>query len=75
MLVIKKVTNALPWTYLISHLQGEQIVQTFYEKKLQKTNQKGFRVDKIINSKDDKLYVKWKGYVNSFNSWIDSKET
>ena len=23
--------------------------------------------------KDDKLYVKWKGYNNSFDSWIDKK--
>ena len=22
----------------------------------------------------NKLYVKWKGYYNSFNSWIDKKD-
>ena len=29
---------------------------------------------KLIKRKDDKLYVKWKGYDNSFNSWIDKKD-
>ena len=28
-------------------------------------------MEKVIKRKDDKLYVKWKGYDNSFNSWID----
>ena len=45
----------------------------FYEKELQKTNVKEFRIEKIIKRKVDKLYVKWKGYDNSFNSWIDEK--
>ena len=65
---IKKLKNTLPWTYVISDLKGEEIVGTFYEKVLQKTNQKKFRVENIIKRKHDKLYVKWKGYINSFNS-------
>ena len=35
---------------------------TFYEKELQKTNEEDFRIEKVINKKGDKLYVKWKGY-------------
>ena len=27
-----------------------------------------------IKKKCDKLYVKWKGYDSSFNSWIDKKD-
>ena len=42
----------------------------FYEKELQKTNQKEFRVKKVIKRKGDKLYVKWKGCDSSFNSFI-----
>ena len=71
--VIKKVKNAVPWTYVINDLNGEEIIGTFYEKELQKTNQKEFRIDKVIKRKDDKLYVKWKSYDNSFNSCIDKK--
>ena len=69
--VIKKVKNTVPWTYIINDLNGEEITGTFYEKELQKTNQKEFRIEKVIRRKGDKLYVKWKGYNNSFNSWID----
>ena len=32
-----------------------------------------FRIEKVIKRKGDKIYVKWKGYDNSFNSWIDKK--
>ena len=38
--MIKKVKNTVPWTYIISDLNGEKIVGTFYEKELQKTNEK-----------------------------------
>lgn len=40
----------------------------FYEKKLQNTIQKEFRIEKVVKEKVDKLYVKWKGYDNSFIS-------
>ena len=36
--MIKKVRNTVPWIYFISALKGEEIVGTFYEKELQKTN-------------------------------------
>ena len=38
--VIRKVKNTIPWTYVINDLNGEEIVGTFYEKELRKTNQK-----------------------------------
>ena len=72
--VIKKVKNRVPWTYVINDLNGEEIIGAFYEKELQKTNQKEFRIEKVIKRKGDKLYVKWKGYDNLFNSWIDKKD-
>ena len=62
----------MPWQYVISALKGKEIVGTFYAKELQETIQNEFRV-KMIKRKGDKLYVKRKGYNNSFNSWIDKK--
>ena len=62
-----------PWTYVINDLDGEEIIGTFYEKELQKTDKQEFRIEKVIKGKSDKLYVQWKGYNNSFNSWIDKK--
>ena len=72
--VISTIENAVPWTYVINDLNGEEIIGTFYEKELQKTNQQEFRIEKVIKRKGDKLYVKWKGYDNSFNSWIDKND-
>ena len=69
--VIKEIKNTVPWTYFINDLNGERIIGTFYEKQLQKTNQKEFRIEKVIKKKGSKLYVKWKEY--SFNDWIDKK--
>ena len=54
----KKVKNTVPWTYVISDLKGEEIVETFYENESQKINQKEFRIEKVIKRKGDKLYVK-----------------
>ena len=64
----------MPWTYVISDLNGEEIIGTFYENELLGTRQNEFRIEKVIKRKCDKLYVKWEGYENSFNSWIDQKE-
>ena len=33
--VIKKVKNTVPWTYIINHLNGQEIIGTFYEKEPQ----------------------------------------
>ena len=38
--IVIKIKNNVPWTYVISHLNGEEIVGSFYKKELQKTNQK-----------------------------------
>ena len=72
--VVSKIKNTVPQTYVISDLKGESIAGTFYEKELQKTNQNEYRIEKVIQRKGDKLHVKWKGYNNSFNSWIDKKD-
>ena len=72
--MIKKVKNTVPWTYVISDLNREEIFGTFYQKELQKTNQKAFGVEKVTKIKDDKLNVKWKGYDSSFSSWIGKKD-
>ena len=65
-ILFRELTNDV-----INDLNGEEITGKFYEKELQKTNQEEFRTKKVIRRKGDKLYVNWKGYNNSFNSWID----
>ena len=71
---VSKIKNPVSWTYVINDLNGEEIIGTFSEKELQKTNQQEFRIEKVIKRKGDKLNVKWKVYDSSFNSWIDKKD-
>ena len=59
---------------VISDLNDEKIIGIFYEKELQKTNQEEFRIQKVNKKKGNKLSFKWKGYDNSFSSWIDKKD-
>ena len=70
---VSKINNAVPWIYVVSDLNGKLITGSFYEKELQKTSHEKFRIEKVLKGKGDKLYVKWKGYVNSFNSGVDKK--
>ena len=59
---------------MINDLNSEEIIGRFYEKELQKTNQEELRIEKEIKRKGNKVYSKWKGYDNSFSSWIDKKD-
>ena len=69
--MVIEVKNTVTWIYVINDLNGEEIIGTLYEKEIQKTNQQEFNIEKVIKKKGDKLYVKWKGYNSSLNSWID----
>ena len=71
--VASKIKNTVLWTYLISDLNGEEITGSFQEKEVQKASQEKFRIEKVLKRKGDELYVKWKGYDNSFNSFVDGK--
>ena len=72
LLLAKK--NTVPWTYVINDLNGEESTGTFHEKELQKTNQKKFRIEKIVKRKGDELFVKWRGYDNLFKSRTNKKD-
>ena len=61
--VIKKVKNTVPWTYVINDLNGEEIMGTFYEKELQKTNQEEFRIEKVIKRKGIKCMLNGKDMI------------
>ena len=57
--VVKKEKKSIvPWTYVFSDLNGEEIIDSFYEEELQKTNQKEFRIEKVIRGKGNfKCYM------------------
>ena len=58
----------------MTDLNGEPCTERFYEKVLQKASQEKFRIEKVLKRKGHKLHLKWKGYNNSFNCWIDKKD-
>ena len=70
--VINKIKNTVPWTYVINDLNGEEIIEVFMKKNCKRLIKKNLEWIKYLK-KGDKLYVKWKGYDNSFNSWINKK--
>ena len=75
--VVSKIKNTVPLTYVINNLNVEEIIGKCYEKELQKTDQQEFRIDYnniYCNIDYNKLYIKWKGYDNSFNSWANKKD-
>ena len=58
--------------YYLKDLNNEKLDGTFYEQELQKTKQDDlYTIEKILKTNKDKIYVKWRGYDNSFNTWIN----
>ena len=71
---IKEIRETNPITYKLEDLQGEEIKGTFYEPELQKTEQQIYRIEKVIKKEKGRSFVKWKGYPDKFNSWVDNKD-
>ncbi|KAG1666595.1 putative uncharacterized transposon-derived protein F54H12.3 [Nymphon striatum] len=71
---ITDIQNTTPVTYKIADYNEEEVKGTFYKQELQKTNQDIFRIEKIIKKKGNKSLVKWLGYPDEFNSWVDNTE-
>ena len=70
---ISKIQLTIPVTYKITDYNGEEIEGSFYEQELKKHKQYIFRIEQIIRQQGNKSLVKWLGYNDSFNSWLDNK--
>ena len=73
---ISNVKNTHPIVYEIKDLNNEPILGTFYDQELQKVNKPDtFRIEKVLKrrkiGRKPQLFVKWLGYPDSFNQWID----
>ena len=64
----------IPGTYNKTDYNGEEIQGSFCEQELQKIKQDIVRIEKIIKQQGNKSLVKWLGYRDSFNSWVDNKD-
>ena len=70
--VIIAEKSTVPPTYLLADYNGEKILGAFYEFELQKTRYKDdYLVEKIIKETKKKQFVKWLGFSDKYNSWID----
>ena len=69
---ISKIQLTIPVTYKITDYDGDEIQDSFYEQELQKTSQGTLRIEKVLKRQGVKSLVKWMGYPESFNSWIDT---
>ena len=70
---IYKINKSNVITYQLKDMNNEIIKGQFYEKELQLTkNIEGqYIIEKILKIKENKMYVKWRGYSNNFNSWVN----
>ena len=70
---IYKVSKSNVITYQLKDMNNEIIKGLFYEKELQltKNTTREYIIKKILRTKGNQIYVKWRGYSNNFNSWID----
>ena len=74
LLLLRKLKILFRRHMLLVILKVKKLLKRFKKHNCKKTNQKEFRNEKVINRKGDKLYIKWKVYDNSFNSWKDKKD-
>jgi len=45
-----------------------------FTRSLQKASQEVYRIEKIVKKDKTRSLVKWRGYPESFNSWVDNKD-
>ena len=70
---IYKINKSNVINYQLKDMNDEIIKGIFYEKELQLTKNISdeYIIEKILKTNKNKIYVKWRGYSNNFNSWID----
>ena len=73
-LSLAKLKSQFRGLMLLANWMLKKLLEVFMKRNCKKLVKKNIRIEKIIKRKGDKLYVKWKGYDNSFNSWNDKKD-
>ncbi|PFX13131.1 putative uncharacterized transposon-derived protein F54H12.3 [Stylophora pistillata] len=72
--IVDQIQYSNPITYKLKDLLGEEIKGSFYEQEMLRAKQEVFRIEKVIRKSKGKALVKWSGYPEKFNSWIDVKD-
>ena len=75
--VVRRVQKGKVPTYKVNEWDGTQIKGTFYEQDMQKVTVEDddlFRIDKIVKRKGDKVLVRWKGWPDKYDTWLNKKD-
>ena len=78
---VHEVNNTNPITYELEDLKGEVVQGGYYEQELQKVAKEAldepFKIEKVLQKrkkgKKTEILVKYLGWPDKFNAWIDSK--
>ena len=73
---IKKINKSNVITYQLKDMNDEIIKGQFYEKELQltKSTTGEYVIEKVLKTKGNNIFVKWRGYSNIFNSWVNKSD-
>ena len=73
---VSEIQLTRPVTYLLSDWNGEKLKGSFNEQELQKVTKSDdiYRIEKVLKEEKNRIYVKWLGYPDSFNSWVAKKD-
>lgn len=72
--IIDQIKHTNPTTYLLKDYQGNPIKGGFYELELNETKYPElYLVEKILQRRGQKILVKWLGFSNEHNSWIEKR--
>lgn len=72
---IKHIKITYPTTYILEDYMGNPIKGGFYEEELLSTRYPNtYLVEKVIRIKNNRAFVKWLGFTNDHNSWINKNE-
>lgn len=72
---IRKIQETNPITYLLKDFEGKPVQGGFYDAELMKSKSEDvFLVEKVLQTKGNKVFVKWLGFPTEHNSWINKNE-
>jgi len=72
---IIKVNKTSPSTFILQDYTGNSIAGGFYSEELLKTKlPDDYLVEKVIRSKGQRVYVRWLGFTDEHNSWINKSD-
>ena len=73
---IYKMNKSNVITYQLKDMNDEIIKGIFYERELSKTKNttREYIIEKILKTKGNNILVKWRGYSNNFNSWVNKSD-